>query len=435
MPAEFHAQELDPNLVRLVPIEGNITALNHFFQSLRDLELRRRFEPVRVLWIGDSHTAIDRASGLLRSNLQERFGDAGRGMLAPGKPWEYFYPRRISPSQSDDWTTTSSFSKGAEGPFGFSGFRTTSASSKSTMSAKASGWQFEKLAVETVVGPGRGRFRVIVDGQEIAVCPTSSETIGVRFVELTVPEPATTLTVKPVGDGPVEILSWTLEKTGPGVVLDSHGIVGATVDLLSKWDQSILQEEIRYRDPALILLVFGTNEGFEDRLSMDRYRTRFAGYLKLLRTLAPEASILVVGPPDGNRISSRCLHPRDAKGRRLPKKSPADFDCAPLSDDERARYKELFPRQGEPVTCRWHVPPNLGTVRTIQREETQRAGLAFWDWSQLMGGDCGMHRWYLADPSLAQSDHVHLTRQGYLATGQRLYEALIAEYDRFVTEK
>src|SRR3546814_9816722 len=48
-------------------------------------------------------------------------------------------------------------------------------------------------------------------------------------VALDVPPGSHRLAVSPAGDGPVELLSWTVERNRPGVVLDSHGIVGATV--------------------------------------------------------------------------------------------------------------------------------------------------------------------------------------------------------------
>src|SRR5262245_30828379 len=61
-------------------------ALDGVFTGMASAE---RADPgARVLWLffGDSHTAGDSLTSRLRVTLQNRFGDAGRGLVAAGKP-------------------------------------------------------------------------------------------------------------------------------------------------------------------------------------------------------------------------------------------------------------------------------------------------------------------------------------------------------------
>jgi hypothetical protein len=65
---------------------------------------------------------------------------------------------------------------------------------------------------------------------------------------------------------------------------------------------------------------------------------------------------------------------------------------------------------------------------------TQSRGHAFWDWSAVMDGECGLHAWATADPPLAFPDHVHLKPEGYRISADALFDALMADYARYRAE-
>ena len=70
-------------------------ALAPFFASLAALDDKEARAPVRILQIGDSHTANDSLSGRMRERLQGRFGAAGRGWLPAGIPFKYYRPHLV----------------------------------------------------------------------------------------------------------------------------------------------------------------------------------------------------------------------------------------------------------------------------------------------------------------------------------------------------
>ncbi len=74
----------------------------------------------------------------------------------------------------------------------------------------------------------------------------------------------------------------------------------------------------------------------------------FRNNVALLRQSAPEAAILVVGPPDGNRIGKSCSR---AERRNAACETAAAADA-----------------------CLWHEPPYLAAIRQIQKKVAVREG-------------------------------------------------------------
>ncbi|HET8729472.1 MAG TPA: GDSL-type esterase/lipase family protein [Alphaproteobacteria bacterium] len=396
------------------------TALAPLFEALYALETGVRTEPVRILQLGDSHTAGDRFSGRLRARFQDRFGDAGRGMLPPGVPFDYYAPTGVGVRQTGDWTVAGGL-KPDGGLLGLSGFRLHSNDPAASIEL-TSDTGFDRASLEIVRRPGGGTLAVRIDGGPERRVPGGAPVVEARTIVLDVPFGSRLLTVRPLGDGPVAILSWTVERARPGVVLDSHGVVGATAGIGGRWDEATIAAELAGRRPDLIILAYGTNEGFDDTLDAEAYGARFAGRLRALEAAAPGAAILVVGPPDANRLPRACRS-QEREGR--------SFACVPLNEEERATYASLLNAGVGGPLCRWHPPPNLRTVRRAQRAVAEAEGHAFWDWNLAMGGACSIDRWTHTEPPLAWNDHVHLRPMGYEDSADALFDRLMAGYERW----
>jgi lysophospholipase L1-like esterase len=136
----------------------------------------------------------------------------------------------------------------------------------------------------------------------------------------------------------------------------------------------------------LVIIAFGTNEGFDDGLDLRAYRAAFAAQVSALQEAAPQSAILVLGAPDGARIED----------------------------------------SGAP-----QEPRNLAAVRRIQQEIAAERGWPFWDWTAAMGGAGSMARFVRRDPPWALADHMHLNRLGYTATADKLFSDLMADYEEW----
>lgn len=398
--------------------------LSAFYSALHELERGARARPVRILHLGDSHIAGDRFSGSLQSRFAARFGDAGRGQMPPGIPFAYYRRQGIEFTSSENWTRFSSLSGGAVGPFGLSGLRLEAAEAGAWMRFRiADGPALNQIMLDLYEQPGGGTVAVELDGREVSRFETRSPVPGLMRVDLS-GETARQVTLRLVGDGPVGVLGWGGSAATSGIVYEAHGIPGATVRIIDQWDEGMLAEQLRSMAPDLIILGYGTNEGFDDAVDGALYRRALANRMSWLRGQVPGASLAVIGAFDGARLPQWVES--DVPRSALP--------CASLELHERATYGDLAANR-DGVLGRWHAPPKLDTVRGAQAQAAAMGGAWYWDGAAAMGGACAIHDWVFADPPLAYGDHVHLTPEGADLLAERLWQALMRPYEAYACRR
>jgi lysophospholipase L1-like esterase len=79
--------------------------------------------------------------------------------------------------------------------------------------------------------------------------------------------------------------------------------------------------------------------------------------------------------------------------------------------------------------------PNITKIRDAQRNAAFKAGAAFWDCYQAMGGENSMPAWVHANPPLASKDFVHFSLRGSNLVAEMFYSSLMAEYENFLSMK
>jgi lysophospholipase L1-like esterase len=363
------------------------------YRALSELEARTRAAPVVVLQIGDSHSANDSFSGRLREQFQARFGDAGRGVLQPGVPFHYYRPDRVA-AASDRWAAERAGR--AAGPVGIAAVRQHGGKGATMTLSSPDPADMAEVSLEFLHQPGGGSVDIATATGWRQRISTDAATPEARW--LTIPKGASggEVTVAATADAPVDMLSWTATRGGPGTVVSNLGTIGATVDIIGRMDPTLLRQELAHIAPSVILLAFGTNEAFDTGTAAADYRERFAQSLRILREAAPSAAIVVLGPPDSAKHTARGF-----KGRT---------QC------------------GDP---RWDEPRPLSVVRDVQREVAAREKLFFWDWQAAMGGACSANRWAAEHPPRMAADHVHLLRPGYRATAEALFQVLMDGYEAY----
>lgn len=404
-------------------------ALSAFYDRLYSLESGSGTETLHILHLGDSHIAGDRFSGSLQSRFAARFGEAGRGHLPPGSPFPYYRRKGFSVEMSEGWTIFSSLSGMGVGPFGLSGYRAEAASDKEWMSFSVDeSVPLNHISLNLLQQPGGGSISLMVDGAEKAAFQTNGAFSRLMQVSIEV-SPARHVVLRPLGDGPVALLGWGGEGSGPGIVYEAQGIPGATVRVMDAWDEDIVSAELATMQPDLIILGYGTNEGFDDALNIDLYRAHLESQIRLLKAQVQGATILLLGAFDGARLPAWAeLRPSQQAATR------AALPCEPLALNERATYADLN-EDRDPVLGRWHSPPNLHAVRTVQRDVARSEGLAYWDGAAAMGGACAIHGFVFQEPPLAYGDHVHLTPAGADYLAAKLWDRLIAPYEALVCRR
>lgn len=159
---------------------------------------------------------------------------------------------------------------------------------------------------------------------------------------------------------------------GRSVELAAHARVGATLAELSGRTPLL---DLNAPRPDLIVIAYGTNDGFDDALNLRAFEDRLRGEIARAKAEAPAAAILILGAPEAMRGEGGGTCPDDPEGR-------------------------------------WREPGLLPLVRDVQHRVAAETGVAFWDWRGRMGGACSAHRLTLGPEPLMRGDHVHFNEAG-----------------------
>ncbi|MBN1771614.1 MAG: LysM peptidoglycan-binding domain-containing protein [Deltaproteobacteria bacterium] len=388
-PARSSAGEGDAPLAEVVLEDLSGRALDRWFERLGRVERGTPGAVVRVAHFGDSHSATTSFTSAIHGTLAARFGDAGPGFLQPGRPWRSYDPAGVDVGADDAWTFDRVHGRDEtvldDGRFGLGGWSARSAEPDAVLwvetEPRAVAGAFE---VQYLAQPGGGSAELLLDGEVVGRIDTAADTPAVGRHRVQTEEDRHRFEVRLRGDGEVRLLGLSAERSGPGVRWDVLATNGARADWLLEWDAGLFAEALAQREPDLVVLLYGTNEAADDDLDLDRYAGRLAEALERVRNAAPEASCLVVGPPD-------------------------------LSHRERRAWRG--------------TPERLPELIERQRARAAEAGCAFLDLFAAMGGPGAMDRWVAADPPLGARDRVHLTARGYRVLGEALAGALLRAYD------
>jgi lysophospholipase L1-like esterase len=363
-----------------VPDSGPLDA---FYSRLALLQSGQSKQMVRIVQIGDSHTAGDFLSGDLRDQFQNEYGNAGIGARVPGYAYPGVRQKDYTVTQTGYWHFHNSLTDPAFGDYGISGFTAVSETAGASMTmTPVSAAGFDYGFVDFVRQPRGGELEIWLDNTLVQRVSTYGPAGVMGHVTVRAgPGGAHSLMV--VADTPgVEILDWDTERFTSGVVMDSFGVVGSTAGIFNVWNPDTVQRQLEILHPALIILAYGTNEGNEDDFDPVAYAQTYAGILQDLRAWAPDSSILIEAPTDGARQPAGC---------------PED------------------------VACPWSTLPALSAVRAIQLQEAQRYGAAYFDASVPEDVSGGIDHWADMEPPLARRDHVHFTVAGYRILATSLY--------------
>ncbi|MDZ4379811.1 MAG: GDSL-type esterase/lipase family protein [Parvibaculum sp.] len=363
---------------RCVPPQG----LDRFHEAIGEIEANRRSRPLTILHLGDSHISLDNFTRGLRKRWQEAYGDAGRGLM-PGVPFRYYAPDGFDAGMSGAWDVVSSLPADASGPFGMQGFRVSSGDAGAVMTLRSE-QPLTRIEIDAYGGPGTGALLLKLGDAAALKLQTHRDVPG--LVRLSVPAANVhNVRLSPAGSGAVHLLGWNaLSSAAPGVRYDSFGVVAATASITERWDANVVRQQIAALKPDLVILGYGTNEGYNNGLDLDGYRRLVAGFIRLVETAAPDTSIALLGPFDGAR-------------------------------------------QGRGAACGegWATPPNLDGVRGVLRRLAAARGAFFWDGGAAMGGACAADAWARTDPPLMYADRVHLRPAGAERLSAALWAALM----------
>jgi lysophospholipase L1-like esterase len=329
--------------------------------------------PVHILQFGDSHTASDDWVNAMRMAAQQYLGDGGPGFVQAGHPYRGYRRFDAKGTNTPNWKTEGTLATREDPNQGLSGISISTDKAGQTVSLEASG---ESVEIFYLQQPGGGEVELQVDGQIIATIMTSGDSGPGDYRAALSPGPHQLL-LRTVENAPVRLFGWALDNPH-GITFETLGINGAQASIMLEWNEQVWSAEVAARNPALVILAYGTNEANSPRWTEEQFRADLLAVLDRVRRAAPAASILMVGPPDCGRLR-------------------------PLA--------------------------HLSEVIEVQRDVAKMQNIAFYDWRAHMGGAGMMKRWVQA--GLAQADYIHLSSAGYQMLGKMLFDQLERAYSEF----
>ncbi len=361
-------------------------ALDAFFARLARTDRRMPGAITRILHYGDSTISSDYVSGTVRRRLQARFGDAGHGYILVANPWEWYFHNDVLHFSEGEWRASRLAGPTApDGMYGLGGVTFTSTGGSATFGTASHGDYGRKASryeIYYLEQPGGGDVEIDVRGIPPERFSTRGPEKASRVHTVTTDDGESRITVRAVGGGPARLFGVAIERDQPGVVYDALGSHAAQATFWQRQDRRHWQDQFALRDPALVILQYGTNESDVPKLNLAEYESALGALLDELGAIVSGASILVVAPLD------------------------------------RAEW-----RDGRIATR-----PIIEDIVAIQRRVALSHGAAFWNTFEAMGGEGSMARWVKARPQLS-GDMTHPTVRGAEVLGNLLSDALVRAYE------
>lgn len=355
--------------------------------ALRSLERRGEARALVVI-LGDSHAAGPVLSERLRELFQSRYGAVGPGRYAPGRAQRFFNPAAVRLEQNGEWVARNALRSSTPGPFGLTGYRLTGERAGDSITLRTNDPEgFDRLHLTIGFGPEGGGLRFRLDGRESEPGSTRAAAPGIHLFQLAAPPRSREIAIELLGDGPVELLGWGIDRRGRGVLVEAFGINGATIGTLDNRDAALLERELTLYTPALLVLEYGTNEATDRDLDAETYAAQLTRQVARLKRMLPRTGILLMGVPDAARPAAR-------------RGAACGGALTPL--------------------------PALGAVREAQRRVAREQRIGHFDWgAEVTRGLCQLPALARGGAPLMRPDLVHFTPEGYRLTAERLFARIM----------
>jgi lysophospholipase L1-like esterase len=352
-------------------------ALVPFFERLYHLSAGDP-APVHIVHFGDSHSAADEWTAELRRMLKERFGDGGSGFSLAGKPFPGYRRFDVQGGGSTGWHADGLRPASGDGYFGLGGISSSTRIEGQSIFIET---ECDLLEIDYLQQPDGGDLALYDRDRLLQRFSTKGE-LGSGFALYRPVKGPHRFVLKTLSSKPVRLFGWVADKDN-GVTYETLGINGTEASVILHWDENMLATYLRRRDPGLIVLAYGTNEAIGGGWTSEKYQAMLSNVLLRIRRAIPNASILILGPPDS--WSSY-------QGSRRP-------------------------------------APGVDRIIGAQKAACHEFGCAFWDTRERMGGAGSMRDW--VQSGLAQHDYIHMTATGYRRLGTALFSDIMRQYELF----
>jgi hypothetical protein len=385
---------------------NNKSILYPFFDQIVNIKNTKKL--IRIFHYGDSQIEGDRITSFLRFRLQGLFGGQGCGLVAIKDVAPTMSVKR---DQSDNWNRYTIF-----------GHKDTNVKhSRYGMMLHFN--RFAPINNDTILNDSLkyeswfslGRSRLTYQNAQVfknlkLYYGYNKQPFNLKVYQNEDEEPLTTDSI--LATNALQTKTWKFDETPDNLKFEMNGydspdIYGVTMDgdwgiavdniplrgssgvEFAKLDQLFFRYALNQMNVKLLIMQFGVNVVPNVKEDYAFYESWFYNNLRILKNIAPDISIIVIGVSD--------------------------------MSIKKGDFYETY--------------PNIEMIRDAQKNAAFRAGCGFWDLYEAMGGKNSMPSWVFAEPPLAAKDFTHFNTAGARIVAEMFYSAFISEYNDYLNHK
>jgi lysophospholipase L1-like esterase len=370
-------------------------SLDTFFAGLDSLSAGKD-TVISIVHLGDSHIQAGHYSGRTMRLLQQYYGNAGRGWIAPFKiarsnePDDYFISTLIK-----EWTIGRCIQQTPRCPVGPGGIGIHTVSpfvnfDISIAPMNGAGYGFNQVIVyrgeKSMPMLPAGKFREtakVINGEPLPMLKMIADTIRM-------PEWADTLQLQSTRrrQGTDSLLSadlfdnlyygFNLTNGQPGILYHSIGVNGS---MFVNYTNDRYIRQLATLQPSLLIISLGTNESFGRRFTTNEFYGQVQSFFSLVKKYLPHTVVLFTTPPE----------------------------C----------YKRVV------INKQRRYVRNENTERVTQAilRVAEEEGVACWDLFAATGGRRSSEKWFSG--KWMGRDRIHFNKEAYREQGLLLFNAMI----------
>lgn len=342
---------------------------------------------IHIAHFGGSHIQADMWSMELRSRLQNVVPGVkgGRGFIFPYAMAKTNNPYWYLPEYTGKWTSVKNLTRADTAALGISGYSVTTTDTLTTLKVSFrgevySGYQFNRVKVMHRMDSS---YTVTAYSKDPQVHIESSVDVQHGYTEFQYDRYVDTLYLRfqrtALDQRCFTLYGITLESDDPGFFYHANGVNGASTTSWLRCQQFV--RELAVIKPDLVVFSIGINDAHDPDFSAERYERNYEQLIARVKEASPNAAIL-------------------------------------LTTNTDSYIKRRYPNK------------NGTAVRDVMMRLGAKYGCAVWDTFGVMGGQHAIARWEQA--GLAKKDLIHLTRPGYVALGDLLFNAMMEAYGEHI---
>ena len=393
------------NIQKIEYPNNDASILYSIFQSF--YKLKDANELIRILHYGDSQIEGDRITSFLRFKLQAKFGGSGVGLmqLVNATP-----SASLIESVSDNCIKYTLIGKSRPkighsrygAMLGFARFSPVFQDSSSVDSSHFHGSifinksnqgyantrDFQKLRLFYGFNKKDVKLNLLAN-KDLLSTEILASNKDLNVFEYDFKKSPSSITMQFKGKDSPDIYGFALDANR-GIAVDNIPLRGSSGYGFAQMNFDFLKKFYELLNVKLVIMQFGVNAVPENEKTIipdyTYYERGFYNQLKTIKSINKDICVVVIGISDRSR------------------------------------------KAGD----NYETNPNIEKIRKAQKNAAFKAGCAYWDLFEAMGGENSMPSWVFAKPALANKDFTHFNEKGARMVAEMFYNALIYDYLQYL---